>query len=325
MKYAILVSIAAIIDLLFLPNAGKAQDALLPVTEAPNAPPALPSFLQQDMEAKCGTEDDSQNVEAYDGGLGVSADYVQRHSPSTFLLRWKPEPAIRSALGGGDGRDVETGNIANLRWCSATLIKERLALTARHCFGPIGDEPAEQFFTKLRTPKVDGKWVEPPALATLHTANFNYQFSREKQLRGEVSFPILRLVEDGEVRGNLDYALFEIGADENGRLPADHFGEGVVAPVSSRAAVDNELIAIIQHPLGDPKRIDAGRVIEAGAPWMYYNDIDTLSGSSGSGIRDASGVVIGVHTNGGCDQAAFGYKNRGVLLQAIAPISDVIE
>lgn len=208
------------------------------------------------------------------------------------------------------------------------MINERLALTARHCFEPIGDEPAEQFFTKLRTPKVDGKWVEPPALATLHTANFNYQFSREKQgdeLRAEVSFPILRLVEDGEDRGNLDYTIFEIGNDEKGRLPTDYFGQAAIARVSSRRVAHNELIAIIQHPLGDPKRVDAGIVMEVGAPWFYYNDVDTLSGSSGSGIRDAFGVVIGVHTNGGCDQADFGFKNRGLTLQAIAPFSDVIE
>lgn len=60
------------------------------------------------------------------------------------------------------------------------------------------------------------------------------------------------------------------------------------------------MIAIFQHPAGAPKKIEAGTVGDVAGATVYYKDVDTLGGSSGSGIRDKNGILIGVHTSGGC-------------------------
>ena len=54
---------------------------------------------------------------------------------------------------------------------------------------------------------------------------------------------------------------------------------------------------------------------------MFYSNLDTFGGSSGSGVRDDIGDVIGVHTNGGCRTDGTGV-NRGVTMPAIAAVSD---
>ena len=81
------------------------------------------------------------------------------------------------------------------------------------------------------------------------------------------------------------------------------------------------MIALIQHPAGDPKKVDVGHIVRVEAKQIYYDDVDTQGGSSGSGVRDASGAVIGVHTNGGC--TAQGGANSGIPSSAISAVSRV--
>ena len=82
------------------------------------------------------------------------------------------------------------------------------------------------------------------------------------------------------------------------------------------------LIAIIQHPNGETKQVEVGHTIERGGTYVYYNDLDTEPGSSGSGILDAYGAVAGVHTLGGCTSAKNSYGNSGVKMSVIAKTSN---
>jgi V8-like Glu-specific endopeptidase len=72
---------------------------------------------------------------------------------------------------------------------------------------------------------------------------------------------------------------------------------------------------VIQHPNGDAKQIAAGTLAGVDGDYLTYGDLDTLSGSSGAGILDSDGKVVGIHTNGGC--TAMGGTNSGVRMARI--------
>ena len=104
-----------------------------------------------------------------------------------------------------------------------------------------------------------------------------------------------------------DYALLQLDV-----LPA-------VSPVllTTRAS---ERLAIIQHPRGRPKVIAEGRYLDSCHQLLYYADLDTLVGSSGAGVLNRQGHLLGIHTDGDCDEKGRG-SNRGWTAQAIVEAS----
>jgi V8-like Glu-specific endopeptidase len=131
--------------------------------------------------------------------------------------------------------------------------------------------------------------------------------------RPGVSVAIKELLEHGH--GGLDYAIVELASVPDGDFVS-------VADVETRSPTDDESITIIQHPQGKPKKIEAGSVLQHDDENVWYSNIDTHGGSSGSGIRDKDGLIIGVHTNGGCTKT--GGANRGVPIDAIRDASSQI-
>ncbi len=107
-----------------------------------------------------------------------------------------------------------------------------------------------------------------------------------------------------------DYALIRLDV-----LPA-------VTPVllTSQAS---ERLAIIQHPRGRRKVIAEGRYLDSCNQLIYYADLDTLVGSSGAGILNRQGHLLGVHTDGDCDER--GGANRGWTAQVIVEASPYLE
>jgi hypothetical protein len=207
------------------------------------------------------------------------------------------------------------GNVAGERWCTGTLVSADLVLTAGHCFD--GQDGSTGWVTPFTLgPSGQPLYAEPAQLAKLQKANFLYQIDRATgQLRQASAFPVVELVEYR--RDGLDYAFIRLGANGDGKLPGQIFPK---AEMLTRAPIASEPLAIIQHPHGWPKKIEAGKVLQVNGSVVLYNDIDTYGGSSGSGVRDGEGKVIGVHTNGGCNAGG----NRGVTTQAIAEASDEI-
>jgi hypothetical protein len=104
-----------------------------------------------------------------------------------------------------------------------------------------------------------------------------------------------------------DYALIKLDT-----LPQ-------VAPVLLSARPTEEL-AIIQHPRGRPKVIAEGRYVAACNQLVYYADVDTLVGSSGAGVLNRAGHLLGIHTDGDCDAQGNG-TNFGWTVDAIVEAS----
>ena len=108
-----------------------------------------------------------------------------------------------------------------------------------------------------------------------------------------------------------DYALIQLDV-----LPA-------VTPVLLTVQA-TELLAIIQHPRGVPKVIAEGRYLDSCNQLVYYADLDTLVGSSGAGVLNRQGHLLGIHTDGDCDENGRG-NNRGWTAAAIVEASPYLE
>lgn len=260
-----------------------------------------------DIETQCNAQDLTQDVELYDGSLGPSREFVALHQAATGQIQWNASFAL--------GQGADEGNVAGSRWCTGTLISANYFLTAGHCFKPI----ASGWITPSRV--LNGKRVPltPAELAPLMHINFNYQLSREtRDVRLPKVFPIVKLLERPD---ELDYALVQIGPDSNGKLPDAYF---YVQPIdtSLNALSSAKVLTIVQHPDGRPKVVGAGVRLSISGDRIYYSDIDTLGGSSGSGIISQDGQLVGVHTNGGC--TIGGGANFGLTLNAISKVSAVI-
>lgn len=252
------------------------------------------------IESICGVTDDSQPVEQYDGTLGVTTAFVTAHQSAACQVQWNANLASIY---------TSPGNVSGVRWGSGTMIGTDLFLACGHLFDQTGggwDRPRQNGTTNILTPQ---------EIARNMHLNFNYQVDSAGNLRSEQSFPILDLIEYR--LGGLDMAICRIGGN-----PGATFGHTLVS--ATDAAVP-DMICIIGHPAGQPKRIEAGPTTAINGNFIEYNDIDTLGGNSGSGILRASdGRLVGIHTNGGCNPAGTG-SNFGQRIAAVIAVSPTLK
>ncbi|NTW42307.1 MAG: trypsin-like peptidase domain-containing protein, partial [Cellulomonadaceae bacterium] len=252
------------------------------------------------LESICGVVDDSQAVEQYDGTLGVTTAFVAAHQQQAVQVQWN------SNLG---SIYTNPGDVNGVRWGSATMIGPDLLLTCGHLF-----DSAAGGWT---VPRQNGTAtaISPTEIALNMHVNFLYQVDPGGTLRAEVSFPITQLLEYR--LGGLDMALCRVGGS-----PGTTYGWTEVSPTNPAVG---DMLAIIGHPAGMPKRIEAGPATTVTANQLQYNDIDTLGGNSGSGIlHAATGRLVGVHTNGGCNSAGTG-ANSGTAIAAIVAASPTLQ
>jgi V8-like Glu-specific endopeptidase len=261
-----------------------------------------PAYVTPDIiESMCGFTDESQPVEHYDGTLGVSRNFVDEHQPKVAQIQWNNDLSSKYR---------DPGNVSDVRWGSGIMIADNLFLTAGHCF----DSDANGW----RVPRSNdtNNLITPPEIAINMHLNFNYQLDQDNNLRSEIQFKVLDLVEYRQ--GSLDYAILKIDGS-----PGSQFG---VARIASDDAPEGDMVAIIGHPEGRPKTIEAGPITDYTDFRVGYNSIDTFGGSSGSGILHyATGKIVGVHTNGGCGNGGFNYGQRiSSLIQVSQTIANIL-
>lgn len=242
---------------------------LIGCLEAPEDAEELDLELDEiEQPSICGSRDDSQHVNHYNGTLGPSTTFVQTHKRSKGAL------------------ETTATASSSAKYCSGSLISSNLFLTAGHCVdsSTVGDYVA-----------------------------FNYERAAgSTSVLTQTHVRVDAIVEDS--LGGLDYAILRLAG-----TPGSTWGTAAVA--TSDAAV-GAAITIIGHPNRQPKKIEAGTVASRSTNYLRYGNLDTLGGSSGSGILDSSGRIVGVHTNGGC--TATGGTNSGVRIARIRAVSSVL-
>jgi hypothetical protein len=259
------------------------------------------------IESICGSRDDTQDVETYDGSLGVTRAFVDTHEPRIGQLQWLEDLHDRFSEPG-----ESAGNVAGVRWGSGGLIANDLFITAGHCFDQQGGG--------WDRPRRGGKVIESAEIARLMRVNFNYQVNGETgEIRPGEPFPVEELLEFR--LGGLDFAIVRVGMNSAGRLPGEIYG--TIATAAEDLIAEGAMLCLIQHPNGVPKRIEAGPMFQNTSGQIAYDSLDTQGGSSGSPILSDSGELAGVHTNGGC--TAFSGFNFGVAIGTIRSASSIVE
>lgn len=250
-----------------------------------------------DTQSVCGRHNELQDVQLYDGSLGVSTGFVNRHKLAVGLLRWRSDLSQRYF--------DEAGNVSGEGWCTGTLIDDDLFLTAGHCLD------SEDHGSWTLPHDKGGVALRPTELAREFVVDFRYELAERPELPPVVNrADVVRLEEYRN--GDLDYAILRL---------SDHPGlRNGVTPISPRTPAVGSAIAILQHPAATPMKIAAGAVSGLEGSKISYGSIDTLGGSSGAGIVDAvTGKLVGVHTNGGCSKTSG--ENYGVTMTSLITVS----
>ena len=216
---------AALDDPLFVP---RLDQLTLPESALEGTGPDYSDMF----ESICGVADDSQQVELYDGTLGVTAAFVNDHQLPVAQVQWNDNLAAVF---------TNPGNVSGVRWGSGTMIGPDLFLTCGHLF--------DTDINGWTVPRQNGtaNAISPQQAATNMHLNFEYQVDASNVLRAEQSFPITQLIEYR--LGGLDMALCRIGGSPGSRYGWSEFA-------TTNAAV-GDMLAIIGHPLG-PAQADRG-------------------------------------------------------------------
>jgi len=261
-------------------------------------------YLYHDLRS---TKDDPQDVETYDGKLGVSRHYVNQYERPVGQLRWLDDLTQRY-----NGCGDSPGNVNGVKWGSGALIADDLFRTAGHCF--------RQSYAAWKVPRRHGATISPEEMAAEMYVVFNYQVNGcTGRPRLGMPYPVLDLLEYSTCYA--DYAILRLGRDAGGRLPGKVFGWLRMA--KNDLTTKNAILCIIQHPNRDTKKIEAGHLLDFRCERLAYNDIGTGGGASGAPILSGkTGEIVGVHVRGG--SLPIGGFNSGTAIGAIRAMSKLL-
>lgn len=253
------------------------------------------SFSASVAAGICGPTIDWQDVEQYDGTLGVPVFTAQHMQSPVGQIHWNSDL---------DKLYKYPGKVSGRRWCTGTLISEDLFLTAGHCFD-FYDPYLEMFPLAVNRHDI--------VRDAMHV-NFNFQYSKSGELQEEAEYDILELLEYRV--GGVDYALLRLDGK-----PGEYFN---FANIRNSSIYPGMPLTIVQHPRNLPKVISSGVVSHTDNAYVYYKHIDTEQGSSGSGVLNTDGELLAVHARGSCSSSDPESVNGGIPIQRIIAQSPTI-
>jgi hypothetical protein len=117
---------------------------------------------------------------------------------------------------------------------------------------------------------------------------------------------------DSSPEGELDFCIIRLAESAGEDTISDGAGSpvrGWISP-SESAPVENQVLHILQHPLGEPLKHAAGRLVGSSGDWVRYG-VNTDHGSSGSPVFDCRWQCVALHSRAGKGE------NRGVCFRAV--------
>lgn len=119
----------------------------------------------------------------------------------------------------------------------------------------------------------------------------------------------------------LDYAILRVagepGKESVGRIELDKAPRGWLTPNRGVAFAANAPLFVVQHPMGEPLKVDLASYRNGHATRITYN-VNTEPGSSGSPVFDAGFRLVALHHSGGPIPAnVAGCYNEGIPMDAI--------
>lgn len=210
--------------------------------------------------------------------------------------------------------------------CTGTLVAGNIVLTAGHCVSVhYWSERAVEFpYFQIGNMK---RYLSEHDFAKLLVVDFNYQMDLSAvasadslspaPARAALRFTVRELLSSAmESNGGLDYAILRIAG-----APAQIAEYALGAEKLRYARLDRSVaVAVIQHPLGYHKKIASGAAVSSNGTLQHT--ASTAAGSSGAGVLDSRGNLVGLHSEGGCDQ---GTNNLAVPLSRIkGPLSSAL-
>lgn len=265
----------------------------------------LDEAIAKTVATQCGPKNDCQDVELYDGTLGVSKEFVTKYSPQIGRLKWKDNLDTQLPPLG-----INPGNVSDTSWGTGALINKEYFITAGHCFDTV--------VKGWNLPSKNGATLSSYSLAKLMEVTFNYQINKKsKTIEMTETFEVDELME--YKCGDFDYAIIKLKKGKKD-YPGNIYG---CLKISPQQPSINESICVIQHPNGSPKKIEAGPLRKIEGSLLGYLDIDTYDFSSGSPVlSENKNALVGVHFNGGCGLPSI--YNEATSIIYIKSVSSIL-
>ncbi|MGE0871478.1 MAG: serine protease [Kofleriaceae bacterium] len=228
-----------------------------------------------------GTDDRSERYEYPDGPIRAASLSSAALIRASRLVRdsatdtWSVPnaPTLKNKENLCDGERFEDQPTS--AGCSATLIDDDILLTAGHCYNGYPDTEFAVVFDVAYEAEPDDPMDAVRGISSDRVYHVTEVLSKGYTV-------------DRETETGMDYAVIRVDRAVTGRSPAPVNWSGVLSA--------GQPLHAIGHPSGLPQKISSGVALDVtGNPEYVIHDADVFGGSSGCGVFDDDGVLVGIH------------------------------